>query len=51
MPQEAPGLNTVFDVDRSTLQVLADHFGRMKDLSRRQPRPPAAPGKTSPETR
>lgn len=37
MPQEAPGLNTVFDCDRSTLQVLREHFARLKRISSEGP--------------
>ncbi|HEX3728715.1 MAG TPA: hypothetical protein VHV47_02850 [Opitutaceae bacterium] len=33
MPQEPPGLNAVFDCDRSTLGVLAAHFSRLAALS------------------
>jgi len=33
MPQEDPGLNTVFDCDRSTLKILRDHFARLRQLS------------------
>jgi mannan endo-1,4-beta-mannosidase len=33
MPQEAPGLNTVFDCDQSTLRILHEHFERMRRLS------------------
>jgi mannan endo-1,4-beta-mannosidase len=29
MPQEPPGLNTVFDADVTTLKILADHFARL----------------------
>jgi mannan endo-1,4-beta-mannosidase len=30
MLQEAPGLNAVFDCDRTTLAILADHFSRLR---------------------
>ncbi len=36
MQQEAPGLNTVFDCDRSTHKILSDHFARLKKLSRKK---------------
>lgn len=32
MPQEAPGLNTVFDSDADTLAVLARHFSALRKL-------------------
>jgi mannan endo-1,4-beta-mannosidase len=34
MPQEAPGLNTVFDCDQSTLQILRGHYARLRKLGR-----------------
>ncbi len=37
MPQEQPGLNTVFDTDQSTLKILSDHFGQLNRLSRGKP--------------
>jgi hypothetical protein len=33
MPQEAPGLNAVFDCDQSTLMILSGHYARMRELS------------------
>ena len=33
MPQEAPGLNAVFDCDRSTLQILREHFARLQKMA------------------
>ena len=35
MPQEAPGLNAVFDCDRSTLRILGEHFARLRKISSR----------------
>jgi len=32
MPQEAPGLNTVFDCDRSTLKILREHFEKLRKI-------------------
>jgi len=40
MPQEPPGLNTVRDCDENTLQIIADHFGRMRLLGQNQARGP-----------
>jgi mannan endo-1,4-beta-mannosidase len=37
MPQEAPGLNTVFDCDQSTLTILRDHFAKMRKISEAVP--------------
>jgi mannan endo-1,4-beta-mannosidase len=33
MPQEASGLNTVFDCDQSTLKILRNHFAKMRKIS------------------
>ena len=33
MPQEASGLNTVFDCDQSTAQILRNHFARLRQLA------------------
>jgi mannan endo-1,4-beta-mannosidase len=38
MPQEAPGLNTVFDCDQSTLTILRGHFAKMLKISEDSPR-------------
>ena len=37
MPQEPPGLNTVFDCDQSTLTILRDHFARLQALGAGKP--------------
>ncbi len=37
MPQEAPGLNAVFDCDQSTLKILGGHYARMRELSKAAP--------------
>jgi mannan endo-1,4-beta-mannosidase len=38
MPQEAPGLNTVFDCDRSTLAILRQHFANLRKIAEAQGR-------------
>ncbi|MGA2443867.1 MAG: mannanase [Opitutaceae bacterium] len=35
MPQESPGLYTVFDTDQSTLIILANHYAKLARLSRK----------------
>jgi mannan endo-1,4-beta-mannosidase len=36
IPQEPPGLNTVFDTDQSTLKILSDHYATLARLGREE---------------
>lgn len=48
MPQEPPGLNTVYDSDQSTLKILGDHYVRLEGLRRPKPQPRRAASRRLP---